>query len=134
MNKKKYYVPEWAIPLCYVDPSEIEKTKYTPEKEKKKFQRSDWLSRPLSESQLNYAANDALYLIELRNKMYKILNNDKEFNKIKKNFNIDIKNKLVFRKNKKEEEFKDIAGNFIDENMTVLKENEYFKQSKDISY
>ena len=102
------------------------------EKEKKKFQRSDWLSRPLSESQLNYAANDALYLIELRNKMYKILNNDKEFNKIKKNFNIDIKNKLVFRKNKKEEEFKDIAGNFIDENMTVLKENEYFKQSKDI--
>ena len=102
------------------------------EKEKKKFQKSDWLSRPLSENQLIYAANDALYLIELRNKMYKILNNDKEFNKIKKDFNIDIKNKLVFRKNKKEEEFKDIAGNFIDENMTVLKENEYFKQSKDI--
>ena len=102
------------------------------EKEKKKFQKSDWLSRPLSENQLIYAANDALYLIELRNKMYKILNNDKEFNKIKKDFNIDIKNKLFFKKNKKEEEFKDIAENIIDENLTVLKENEYIKLSKNI--
>ena len=102
------------------------------EKEKKKLQRSDWLSRPLSESQLNYAANDALYLIELRNKMYQILNDDKEFNKVKKEFNIDIKNKLAFRKSKKEEEFKEIAGSFINENMTVVTEKEYVKLAKDL--
>ena len=38
MNKKKYYVPEWAIPLCYVDPSEIEKTKYS-----KTIKRRTWV-------------------------------------------------------------------------------------------
>ncbi len=102
------------------------------EEEKKKLQKSDWLSRPLSEKQLNYAANDALYLIELRKKMYQVLNSDKEFNKVKKEFNIDIKNKLISRKNKKEEDFKDIAGNFIDENMTVVTENEYIKLAKEL--
>ena len=102
------------------------------EEEKKKLQKSDWFSRPLSEEQLNYAANDALYLIELRQKMYQIINNDKEFNKIKKEFNFEMNNKLTSRKNKKEEDFKDIAGNYIDENMTVLTENEYIKLAKDI--
>ena len=102
------------------------------EEEKKKLQRSDWFSRPLSEEQLIYAANDALYLIELRQKMYQIINNDKEFNKIKREFNFDMNNKLISRKNKKEEDFKDIAGNYIDENMTVLMENEYIKLAKDI--
>ena len=104
------------------------------EEEKKKLQRSDWFSRPLSEEQLIYAANDALYLIELRQKMYQIINNDKEFNKIKREFNFDINNKLISRKNKKEEDFKDIAGNYIDENMTVLMENEYIKLAKDIFF
>ena len=104
------------------------------EEEKKKLQRSDWFSRPLSEEQLIYAANDALYLIELRQKMYQIINNDKEFNKIKREFNFDMNNKLISRKNKKEEDFKDIAGNYIDENMTVLMENEYIKLAKDIFF
>ena len=104
------------------------------EEDKKKLQKSDWLSRPLSESQLNYAANDAMYLIELRKKMYQVINNDKEFNKIKKEFNIDMNNKLVLRKNKKEEDFKDIAGNYIDENMTIVTENEYIKLAKDIFF
>ena len=104
------------------------------EEEKKKLQRSDWFSRPLSEEQLIYAANDALYLIELRQKMYQIINNDKEFNKIKREFNFDMNNKLMTRKNKKEEDFKDIAGNCIDENMTVLMENEYIKLAKDIFF
>ena len=104
------------------------------EEEKKKLQRSDWFSRPLSEEQLIYAANDALYLIELRQKMYQIINNDKEFNKIKREFNFDMNNKLMTRKNKKEEDFKDIAGNYIDENMTVLMENEYIKLAKDIFF
>ena len=104
------------------------------EEEKKKLQKSDWFSRPLSEEQLNYAANDALYLIELRQKMYQIINNDKEFNKIKKEFNFEMNNKLTSRKNKKEEDFKDIAGNYIDENMTVLTENEYIKLAKDIFF
>ena len=102
------------------------------EEEKKKLQKSDWLSRPLSEDQLNYAANDALYLIKLRQKMYDIINNDKEFNKIKKEFNFEMYNKIISRKNKKEEDFKDIAINYIDENMTVLTENEYIKLAKDI--
>ena len=100
--------------------------------EKKKLQTSDWLSRPLTESQLNYAANDALHLIELRKIMYKILNDDKEFNKIKKEFDFDMRNKIENRKNKKDEDFKDIAGNFIDENMTVITENEYIKLAKDL--
>jgi cation-transporting P-type ATPase D len=100
--------------------------------EKKKLQTSDWFSRPLTESQLNYAANDALHLIELRKIMYKILNDDKEFNKIKKEFDIDMRNKIENRKNKKDEDFKDIAGNFIDENMTVITENEYIKLAKDL--
>ena len=104
------------------------------EEEKKKLQKSDWFSRPLSEDQLNYAANDALYLIDLRQKMYQIINNDKEFNKIKKEFNFEMNNKLTSRKNKKEEDFKDIAGNYIDENMTVLTENEYIKLAKDIFF
>ena len=104
------------------------------EEEKKKLQRSDWFSRPLSEEQLIYAANDALYLIELRQKMYQIINNDKEFNKIKREFNFDMNNKLMTRKNKKEEDFKDIAGNYIDENMTVLMENDYIKLAKDIFF
>jgi len=104
------------------------------EEEKKKLQRSDWFSRPLSEEQLIYAANDALYLIELRQKMYQIINNDKEFNKIKREFNFDMNNKLISRKNKKEEDFKDIAGNYIDENMTILMENEYIKLAKDIFF
>ena len=102
------------------------------EEEKKKLQKSDWFSRPLSEDQLNYAANDALYLIKLRQKMYDIINNDKEFNKIKKEFNFEMYNKIISRKNKKEEDFKDIAINYIDENMTVLTENEYIKLAKDI--
>ena len=71
------------------------------EEDKKKLQKSDWLSRPLSENQLSYAANDALYLIELRKKMYQVLNSDKEFNRVKKEFNIDIKNKLISRKKKR---------------------------------
>ena len=100
--------------------------------EKKKLQTSDWFSRPLTESQLNYAANDALHLIELRKIMYKILNDDKEFNKIKKEFDFDMRNKIENRKNKKDEDFKDIAGNFIDENMTVITENEYIKLAKDL--
>ena len=100
--------------------------------EKKKLQTSDWFSRPLTESQLSYAANDALHLIELRKIMYKILNDDKEFNKIKKEFDIDMRNKIENRKNKKDEDFKDIAGNFIDENMTVITENEYIKLAKDL--
>ena len=104
------------------------------EEEKKKLQKSDWFSRPLSEDQLNYAANDALYLIDLRQKMYQIINNDKEFIKIKKEFNFEMNNKLTSRKNKKEEDFKDIAGNYIDENMTVLTENEYIKLAKDIFF
>ena len=104
------------------------------EEEKKKLQKSDWFSRPLSEEQLNYAANDALYLIDLRQKMYQIINNDKEFNKIKKEFNFEMNNKLTSRKNKKEEDFKDIAGNYIDENMTVLTENEYIKLAKDLFF
>ena len=100
--------------------------------EKKKLQTSDWFSRPLTESQLSYAANDALHLIELRKIMYKILNDDKEFNKIKKEFDFDMRNKIENRKNKKDEDFKDIAGNFIDENMTVITENEYIKLAKDL--
>ena len=81
---------------------------------------------------MNYAANDALHLIELRKIMYKILNDDKEFNKIKKEFDFDMRNKIENRKNKKDEDFKDIAGNFIDENMTVITENEYIKLAKDL--
>ena len=104
------------------------------EEEKKKLQRSDWFSRPLSEDQLIYAANDALYLIELRQKMYQIINNDNEFNKIKREFNFDMNNKLTSRKNKKEEDFKDIAGDYINENMTILTENEYIKLAKDIFF
>ena len=102
------------------------------EKEKRKLQTSDWLSRPLSEMQLNYAANDALYLIELREKMYKVLKNDKEFNKIKSNLNFEMKNKLISKLNKNDEDFRDLADNYIDENMTVVTENEYIKLAKDI--
>ena len=102
------------------------------EEDKRKLQKSDWLSRPLSKKQLNYAANDALYLIQLREKMYKIINNEQNFKKIQKEFNIEIKNKLVFKNNKKEEKFKDIAELFINENMTVVNENEYIRLSKEI--
>ena len=102
------------------------------DEEKKLLQKSDWLSRPLSEKQLTYAANDALYLIELRKKMKEIINNEKEFNKIKSMFNNDMKNKLKSKKNKKDEEFKNIADDYIGGNMTVIRENKYIDQAKNL--
>ena len=96
---------------------------------KKLFQKSDWLNRPLSNDQLIYAANDALYLIELRKQMFKCMNNEKEFSKAKKEINKQIKNKIS---EKKDEEFKNIAVNYINDNMTVISENEYFELAKEL--
>ena len=96
---------------------------------KKLFQRSNWFKRPLSNDQLTYAANDALYLIELRNKIFKCINNEKEFSKAKKEINKQIKNKID---EKKEEVFKNIANDYITNNMTVITENEYFELAKEL--
>ena len=96
---------------------------------KKLFQRSNWFKRPLSNDQLIYAANDALYLIELRNKIIKCINNEKEFSKAKKEINKQIKNKID---EKKEEKFKNIATDYITNNMTVITENEYFELAKEL--
>ena len=99
------------------------------EKSKKLFQKSDWLKRPLSNDQLIYAANDALHLIELRKKIYQRLNNEKEFSKAKKQINKQIKEKV---EEKKDEEFKNIATDYINNNITVINEYEYFELAKDL--
>lgn len=96
---------------------------------KKLFQKSNWLKRPLLDDQLIYAANDALYLIELRKKIFQYLNNDKEFGKAKKKINEQIKVKVD---EKKDEQFTNIAVDFINNNMTVMSENEYFELAKEL--
>ena len=96
---------------------------------KKLFQKSNWLNRPLSNAQLQYAGNDALYLIELRKKIYQCINNEKEFNKAKKDVYKQIRMKI---EEKKDEQFKNIAVDYINNNMTVIKENKYFELSKEL--
>ena len=96
---------------------------------KKLFQKSDWLKRPLSNDQLTYAANDSLHLIELRKQMYKCMNSEKEFSKSKKEINKQIKSKIC---EKKDDEFKNIAVNYINDNMTVITENKYFESAKEL--
>ena len=96
---------------------------------KKAFQKSNWFKRPLSNEQLIYAASDALYLIELRKKMFEYLNNEKEFSKAKKEINKQIKNKID---EQKDEHFKNIAVDYINQNMTVITEKGYFDMAKDL--
>ena len=96
---------------------------------KKKFQRSNWFKRPLSSDQLTYAANDALYLIELRKKMFQHVNNEKEFASAKKEINLQIKEKI---EEKKDEMFKNMAKKYISENMTIISENEYLDLAKEL--
>ena len=99
------------------------------DKLKRLFQKSDWLKRPLSNDQLIYAANDALYLIELRNEMFKCINNEKIFSKAKKEINKQIKDKA---REKKDVQFKNIAVDYINNNMTVITENAYFELAKEL--
>ena len=99
------------------------------EESKKIYQKSDWFRRPLSYEQLTYAANDALYLIELRKKIVQSLNNEKEFSRAKKKINQQIKQKVEERK---DEEFKTIATDYINNNTTVISEYEYFELAKEL--
>ena len=96
---------------------------------KKLFQKSNWLKRPLTHAQLQYAANDALYLIELRKKMFQFVNNEKEFNEAKKVIYKQIKNKI---EEKKDEQIKQFAVDYMNNNMTVIKEDKYFELSKEL--
>ena len=93
---------------------------------KKFYQKSNWLNRPLSYEQLIYAANDALYLIDIRNKIVNSINNEKKFIEIKNEYNKQIIEKI---NEKKDEQFKNIAMNYINDNMTVINEKEYIDLS-----
>ena len=99
---------------------------------KKFYQQSNWLKRPLSKDQLTYAANDALFLIKLRNKMSEIINSN-DLDSIKNDVEINIKKK----KNEKNDETNDnkynnIATDFLNENMTILNENTYYEFTKEL--
>jgi cation-transporting P-type ATPase D len=61
---------------------------------KKYFQQSDWKKRPLSKEQLDYAAKDSFYLIQLRNLQVEKLG--KNYDYFKDNFNKKIFNKYSF--------------------------------------
>ena len=98
---------------------------------KKFYQQSDWYNRPLSKEQLVYAANDALFLIKLRNKMSEKIG--KELDNIKNDNEINIKKKI----NEKNDEtngnkYDNIANDFLKENMTILNENTYYEFSKEL--
>jgi cation-transporting P-type ATPase D len=58
-------------------------------KVKKGFQKSNWLERPLSDEQLDYAATDAYYLIDLKNRLVS-QNNQKNLDEFMKKFNEKI--------------------------------------------
>jgi cation-transporting P-type ATPase D len=71
-------------------------------KVKKAFQKSNWLERPLSNEQLDYAANDAYYLIDLRHKLVS-QSSDKHVEEFMKKFNEKIgKNYDVSKVERKE--------------------------------
>lgn len=80
--------------------------------EKKKFQKSNWYDRPLSKAQLTYAANDALYLIRIRNKMMLKLKDKKAIQQRKK----EIEEKIYKLSKNQKNESKVI--NYMVSNMT----------------
>ncbi len=65
---------------------------------KKYFQTSDWNQRPLQKEQLNYAALDTYYLIDLREKIFQ-----------------DLKEKMNHLKKKKKKRLIENADNFVKE-------------------
>ncbi len=93
-------------------------------KEKKKFQTSNWYERPLSEEQLNYAANDSIFLIKLRNKIVEKINDKKKIEETKKKMQINLYNSSKKEKNLNK------ANKFLIDNMTKINTNyfDYIKQ------
>ena len=80
--------------------------------EKKKFQKSNWFERPLTDEQLTYAANDSLYLIKLREAMMKKLKSKEELDKKKK----EIEDK-IYKLSKREKNYTQ-AVDYMISNMT----------------
>ena len=80
--------------------------------EKKKYQKSNWLSRPLLAEQLSYASNDSVYLIKLRDEIDKKVKTKAKIKQVKK----DIENK-IYNQTKKERNYSK-ASNYIVSNMT----------------
>jgi cobalt/nickel-transporting P-type ATPase D len=88
---------------------------------KKSFQKSNWKQRPLSKEQLDYAAMDAFYLIELRNILHQKLSKDDKkldfINLLKKNeflSRIENTTKIQRKENK--------AINYLISNLTKCEE------------
>ena len=62
---------------------------------KKKFKRTNWLERPLSKEQLNYAAIDTVYLIDIYNKLQVLLKSQKRLYWLQEEVQA-IMNKLLY--------------------------------------
>ena len=98
---------------------------------KKKYQKSNWFNRPLSKEQLNYASNDSIYLIKLRNEIIKKFNENKlNYLKIKENIEKIIIQNAYNNNNSKEKTDKF----FVDNQIKYELEDNYNKYIKEIFY
>jgi len=95
---------------------------------KKDQQHSNWIKRPLTKKQINYAGRDVIYLEELFAKLYKLLVHDNKLNWFKE----EMENILnhINSKNKNENFWKTIRldqSNLL--NLEILKELATFREN-----
>lgn len=100
ITKRKTKIGLYECLLLYLNISCDKNTKFL-------FQKSNWEKRPLDHDQLNYAANDSIHLINLRNTLVShFQNNNKCFNTYKQKFNETKINKILIKKfNEKNEQY-----------------------------